>query len=141
VSKLVLDGSMTLSWFLPDEDNDQSREVRKLIEEGAQVLVPSLWGLEVANGLLSAERRKRISQADSTAALEVLARLPIETDAQTGRRAGHDTLALARQHRLSVYDAAYLELATREGAALASLDELLRKAAEALKVPLLPVKL
>jgi predicted nucleic acid-binding protein len=141
MSTLVLDGSMALSWFLPDEKADESDEVRKLIEGGATVQVPSIWPLEVANALLVAERRKRISQADSTAALAALAKLPIELDAETGQRAGHDTIALARQHSLSVYDAAYLELATRRAATLASLDDPLRKAAEKLKVRLLPDKL
>jgi predicted nucleic acid-binding protein len=138
MSKVVLDGSMALSWVLADEKTDQSEAVRKIIEQGAEVRVPSLWPLEVANALLVAERRKRISQTDTTIALEALAKLPIEFDSETGQRAGRDTIALARQHSLSVYDAAYLELVTRQGAVLASLDEALRKAAEKLKVPLLP---
>lgn len=141
MSRLVLDGSLALSWFLLDEVATKGQEVRQLIEDGAEVQVPSIWPLEVANALLVAERRKRISQADSAAALAALAKLPIELDAETGQRAGHGTLALARQHTLSVYDAAYLELVTRTGATLASLDEPLRKAAEKLKVPLLPEKL
>jgi predicted nucleic acid-binding protein len=94
--------------------------------------------LEVANALLVAERRKRISQADTTAALGALQKLPLETDNATGRNAGSDTLALARQNNLSVYDAAYLELAMRQAATLASLDEPLRAAAKKLKVPVLP---
>ena len=140
MSRLVLDGSMALSWFLPDEKTDKSEAVRKLVEDGAEVQVPSIWPLEVANALLVAERRKRISQADSTAALAALAKLPIEIDSETGQRAGRDTIGLARHHSLSVYDAAYLELATRQGAPLASLDAPLRRVAEKLKVPLLPEK-
>ncbi len=100
--------------------------------------MPSIWALEVANALLIAERRRRISQADSTAAWAALQKLPLETDDETSRRAGSNTLALARQQRLSVYDAAYLELAMRQGAPLASLDTVLRDAALVLKVPLLP---
>jgi predicted nucleic acid-binding protein len=138
MSKVVLDGSMALSWVLADEKTDQSEAVRKIIEEGAEVRVPSLWPLEVANALLVAERRKRISQTDTTSALAALAKLPVEIDSETGQRAGRDIIALARQHSLSVYDAACLELVVRQSAALASLDEALRKAAEKLKVPLLP---
>src|SRR5437773_9863415 len=115
---LVLDGSMALSWFLPGEQTDQGQSVRKLIEEGARVLVPSIWALEIANALLVAERRKRITQPDSAAALAALSKLPIETDPETGTRAARDILALARQQTLSVYDAAYLELVMREGATL-----------------------
>lgn len=138
MSKVVLDGSMALSWVLADEKTDQSEAVRKIIEEGAEVRVPSLWPLEVANALLVAERRKRISQTDTTSALAALAKLPVEIDSETGQRAGRDIIALARQHSLSVYDASYLELVTRQSAVLASLDEALRKAAEKLRVPLLP---
>jgi len=70
--------------------------------------------------------------------LTLLRKLPIETDAETALRAGGDILALARQQQLSVYDAAYLELAMRLGIPLASVDGLLRKAAQNLMVPLLP---
>jgi predicted nucleic acid-binding protein len=94
--------------------------------------------LEVANALLVAERRKRISQRDSAAAWAALQKLPIEADAETGERAGRDILALARHRELSIYDASYLELAVRLGTALASLDEPLRAAARRLRVPLLP---
>jgi len=138
VNRLVLDASITLSWFLPGELTDKNQEVRKMIEGGIRTSVPSIWALEVVNALLIAERKKRISQADSAAAWAALQKLPLETDEETGRRAGSDTLALARQQRLSVYDVAYLELAMRQGAPLASLDEVLRDAALALKVPLLP---
>jgi predicted nucleic acid-binding protein len=136
--ELVLDGSITLSWFLPGEHKDNNQAVRKLIEGGARASVPCIWALEVANALLVAERRKRISQGDSAAAWAALQKLPIETDAETGERAGSDILALARQQHLSAYDAAYLELAMRWGVPLASLDEVLRAAARALKVPMLP---
>ena len=135
---LVLDGSIVLSWFLPGECTDKIQAVRKRIEGGAAAWVPSIWALEVANAFLVAERRKRISQADSAAALTLLRKLPIETDAETTSRAGGDILALARQQQLSVYDAAYLELAMRLGIPLASVDGLLRTAARNLMVPLLP---
>jgi predicted nucleic acid-binding protein len=138
MNKLVLDGSLALSWFLADEATDAGQAVRRQIEGGARVRVPAIWALEVANALLVAERRKRISQADVTAALAALQKLPIVTDTETWQRAGSDILALARQHLLSVYDAAYLELAMREAAVLASMDEPLRAVARKLQVSLLP---
>jgi predicted nucleic acid-binding protein len=138
VNRLVLDASIALSWFLPGELTDKNQEVRKLIESGARASVPSIWALEVVNALLIAERRKRISQADSAAAWAALQKLPLETDEETARQAGSNTLALARQQKLSIYDAAYLELAMRKAAPLASLDEALRDAALDLRVPLLP---
>ena len=138
MTDLVLDGSITLSWFLPGESKDDNQAVRTLIEGGAGACVPCIWALEIANSLLVAERRGRISQGDSAAAWAALQKLPIETDVQTSQRARSEILALARQTRLSVYDAAYLELAMRLGVPLASLDEVLREAARKLKVPLLP---
>lgn len=138
---LVLDASVALSWFLPGEHSEEGQSVRQLIEDGAVVLTPCIWGLEIANALLTAERRRRISQADSTAAWNALGQLPIETDEQGVQRAGSNILAVARQCRLSVYDAAYLELAMRRGATLASLDQQLRAAAQTLQVALLPATL
>jgi predicted nucleic acid-binding protein len=134
----VLDCSVTLSWFLPGELTDSNQAVRKMIEGGASASVPCLWALEVANALLVAERRKRISRRDSEAAWAALEKLPTEVDAETGQRAGRDILTLARRQQLSIYDAAYLELAVRLGIPLASLDELLRAAARRLKIPVLP---
>lgn len=88
-----------------------------------------------------AERRKRLDAAGVAQAVALFTQLPVMIDAETNPRAGSDILALARQHTISVYDAAYLELALRRGAALGSLDEPLRKVAKTLGVPLLPVRL
>jgi predicted nucleic acid-binding protein len=132
---------MALSWVLPGELTSATQEVRSQIEGGAKTVVPLHWRLEIANALCVAERRQRISQADTTAALAVLQKLSLETDSETGAKAGGDTLALARQNLLSVYEAAYLELAMRQSAALASLDGSLRAAAKKLKVRLLPESL
>lgn len=138
MNKLVLDGSIALSWVLPDEVNDRTEGIKADIAGGCQTFVPSHWALEVANALCVAERRRRISQAETTAALAAFANIHLAEDTETGRRAGHETLALARQFALSVYDAAYLELAMRHGATLASLDGPLRAAARKLKVPVRP---
>jgi len=84
-----------------------------------------------------AERRKRASQADVAEALGLLNALPILIDGETAQNAGRDTLALARQYGLTIYDAAYLELAMRRGAALATSDRELAKAAKAVGVAVL----
>jgi predicted nucleic acid-binding protein len=103
-------------------------------------LVPALWRWEVANALLMAERRSRITSADNYRHLAHLKALPIEVDALAFEEAWSGTHALARKHKLTVYDAAYLEAAIRHGMALGSLDTALRAAAKAEKVPLLPGK-
>ncbi len=139
MSAIVLDGSVALSWVLPDEHTAGTQAIREFIEAGGRAIVPSHWALEVANGLLVAERRKRLLVADTTAALSALEKLALEHDTETSQRAGREALALAREHALSIYDAAYLELAVRNGATLASLDKPLRTAAKSLNVSLQPV--
>lgn len=88
-----------------------------------------------------AERRKRLDAAGVAQAVSLFTQLPVLLDPETDDHAGSDTLALSRQHALSVHDAAYLELALRRGATLASLDLPLRAIAKKLKVSLLPKKL
>lgn len=92
-------------------------------------LVPAIWGLEVANVLARAESQKLITEARSEAFLALLRKLHIETDPETFSQSLTATLQIARRYRLSSYDAAYLELALREGLPLATLDADLRKAA------------
>jgi predicted nucleic acid-binding protein len=105
----------------------------------AQAFVPELWPLEVANALLVGERRKRSTQADTMTWLGFLASLPIAVDEETRAYAFGSTLSLARDHSLSAYDAAYLELAMRRGLPLATLDDKLKAAARAVGVPLYTV--
>lgn len=91
--------------------------------------MPAIWALEVANALLVSERRHRLTEADTAKFLDLLHKLPFIVDPETCERGTGETLSLAREHGLSSYDAAYLELAMREGLPLATADELLRKAA------------
>src|SRR5437899_498031 len=106
-----------------------------MTERGAWV--PALWRLEVANVLQMNVRHGRHDAAFRDAALADLAILPISIDAETERHAWGSTLRLAEQHRLTLYDAAYLELAQRRGMPLATLDQELRDAASAEGVVLL----
>lgn len=135
MAALVLDASVTLTWFLEDEATAVVARERT-IAEGA--IVPATWPLEVANGLLVNERRRRITAADRAAAFEKLTAMPIELDGETIAHAWDATFDLALAHRLTVYDAAYLELAVRLGLPLASLDGALRAGAQAAGIALLP---
>ena len=133
---LVLDCSVALSWCFEDERTPGTVAVlAQVTEQGA--VVPSLWRLEVANGLQSALRRGRIDAPYRDLALADLALLAIATDPDTEQHAWSATLQLSDQFRLTSYDAAYLELARRRGLPLASLDRELRAAARALGVALL----
>lgn len=130
---LVLDSSATLAWVYADEVTEPIRHVFDLVSASG-AWVPGLWKLEVANILEMGVRRGRHDAAFRNSTLSDLALLPIAVDAETDRQAWGTTLRLSECHRLTVYDAAYLELALRRGLPLASLDGELRRAAQTEKV-------
>ena len=132
---LVLDSSATLAWVYSDETTERIRRLFDAVADDGAV-VPALWRLEVANSLTVAVRRGRIDADFRRAALVDLALLDITTDDQTGVQAWGETLNMADRFQLTVYDAAYLELAERRTLPLATLDAELRAAAKALGVRL-----
>ncbi len=132
----VLDASLALTWCFKDEMTPSTDALSlRLMHEGAYA--PSLWSMEVLNALLMAQRRGRITPEARQEALALLRELPVLIDTETADRAWTLTALLAEQHRLTLYDATYLELAQRLDLPLATLDADLRKAAKALAVPLL----
>jgi predicted nucleic acid-binding protein len=131
----VLDNSIVMAWVFEDETDANAEAVLDRLAS-TRAIAPSLWPLEVANALLVGERRKRIAEAKMIQWLNVLGALPIDIDAETAAHAWSDTIALARGHKLSAYDAAYLELAIRRRLPLATLDEPLKLAAKAVGVSL-----
>lgn len=137
MNALVIDGSTAIGFLMQDEQAAAALKALAAMESGVQTFVPSHWWLEVANGLVMAERRKRVSQADVVEALNLVQALPVLTDDETARRSSSEIAALARQYGLTVYDAAYLELAMRQGATLATDDQALARAATAAGVPVL----
>jgi predicted nucleic acid-binding protein len=133
---LVLDSSAALAWIYADETTEAVQQVFEMVAENG-ALVPSLWRFEVANSLTAAVRRGRIGAEFRNAALADLALLDIATDPHTDAHGWTTTLHLADRFRLTLYDAAYLELAHRRSLPLATLDMELRGAGRALGVPLL----
>jgi len=132
----VVDNSVALAWCFEDEQTPPVMNLLdRVVETGA--FAPSLWPLEALNGLLTAERRKRVDSRDRHRLAGMLRALPVTLDIETADQAWTTTVRLAERHRLSVYDAAYLELAQRRRLPLASLDADLIKAARALGVALL----
>jgi predicted nucleic acid-binding protein len=133
---LVLDTSLTLSWYFEDERTPAADALLdRVANQGATV--PGLWRLEIANGLRTAIRRKRIDEGYRNRAIAQLARLPITVDPDTDRYAWTTILQLADRFALTPYDAAYVELAQRLVLPLATLDGPLRAAATALGIGLL----
>lgn len=132
----VLDCSVTLSWFMPEEKTTANHSLlEELAEDGA--IVPSLWLIEVANTLLFAQRAKRITAHQREKVLHDLEHLPIRIDEEITQRAWHEISDLAEKNALTAYDATYLELALRLKCPLATFDKDLRKAAHRVGVPLI----
>lgn len=124
----VLDASVALAWCFEDETTVfADRVLERLVDTAG--LVPLIWPLEVGNTLIGAERRGRLSQAESERFLELLRQLPIRIEAASLNQMFGEVIALAREQNLSTYDAAYLDLAMRSGLPLVTLDEALRQAA------------
>jgi predicted nucleic acid-binding protein len=133
---LVLDPSLTLSWYFEDERTAGADALLdQVVDRGA--VVPSLWRLEVANGFQTAIRRKRIDAAFRDAALAELATMEITVDSDTDANAWTTTARLSDRFKLTAYDAAYLELAQRRRLPLASLDQPLCRAAISLGLTVL----
>jgi predicted nucleic acid-binding protein len=136
VTGFVIDAASVLAWCFEDESGPEADAlIEKAATEGATV--PALWSLEIANGLAMGERRGRIKPAESAAFVALIEELPVVRDEATGARALHETMSLAREHGLTAYDAAYLELAMRLSLPLATDDRSLRVAAQRIGVALL----
>lgn len=126
---LVIDASVALAWALADEDGPLANHVMARMGETV-FQVPGHWHLEVMNSLLTAERRGRIEPEGTAFAVHLFQQIDMLIDPWTSSHAMGTSYFLAAKHRLTLYDAAYLELALRLGHPLATLDQKLAKAAE-----------
>ena len=131
MTAFVLDNSVAMRWLLSSNRLTDQSYAEAVLESltGAEAIVPNLWHLEAANVLLGAAARKEIEVAEAERFTVQLEKLPIMVDTSTANQAFSHTMSLARAYKLSSYDAAYLELALREGIAIATLDSALAKAA------------
>ena len=123
MSRLVLDCSVTAAWLFEDEVSPYAEAVLHRLAAGHQALAPFIWPLEVSNVFLVGERRGRVTEAQTTAFWETLKAIPIAVDDRAPMTSSDGILALGREHGLSAYDAAYLELAVRNAVPIATLDE------------------
>jgi predicted nucleic acid-binding protein len=129
----VVDASVAACWFMPDERHPIADAAYRRIAHDSAV-TPVLWWYELRNMLIVNERRARLDSAKTARVLQLLSGLPVAIDADVEEEA---LMQLARRHRLTVYDAAYLELALRQRHPLATLDAALSIAARAERVPLI----
>lgn len=130
---LVPDASVALAWLLERVDLHESLLAQHLLEvaHGSHNTVPHIWRVEVANGVLRAERSQRISERQVSAFNQLLDSLPISPDSYDPATSILRTCQLARAHGLTAYDASYLELSMRHRACLATFDRKLADAARA----------
>jgi len=137
LTRIVLDASVALAWLVDRSVSPYAIHVRNSLDAGARGLVPALWHLEMANGLVVATRRKDLAVEDGDKSMEFVEQMlvyAIESDADPVSI--RHVFATARTHQLSVYDALYLDLARRERLPLATLDQRLRAAAKTADVEL-----
>lgn len=130
----VLDSSIALSWFMPDEVAALAL-LDKTVQQGA--IVPTIWLLEIGNVLLCAERANKLTIAQRYQALDALKDLPIKIDQTTLHSTWSKAMELAEHYKLTLYDASYLELALRCNLPLATLDKALNHAAQKIGIIIL----
>ncbi len=135
--EFVVDASIGIAWVHPAQATPQSQALLDAIAAGAGVRAPALWSLETANALLVLTRRGKLTEEERVAALTALAHLSVALDHEMAALAFGRLSELATRYGLSVYDAAYLELALRKKLPLACRDGPLRTAAKRNRVKLL----
>lgn len=133
MAKLVIDASLAAAWCFPEEHTEYTNGVLQMLGGSVDPIAPTLWAYEVRNALLMGLKRGRITQEDADELLRFLGALGVQLSAP---RSYDEIFAVAETHSLTVYDAAYLELAVRENLPLASLDSALRRAAVRVDVAL-----
>jgi predicted nucleic acid-binding protein len=137
LSRFVVDASVALCWYFERQKTPYTEAIFDRLARGDEALVPALWPLEMVNSLVVAARRKTITMAQLDTFVADLRDLPVAVDLGGVGRSYSPVLRLCRQHQLSSYDAAYLDLALVEGVPIATLDRNLRAAARNLGVELL----
>ena len=131
MTAFVLDTSVAMRWLLASNKASDQKYAESVLKSmvNAEAVVPNLWHLEAANVLLGAINRQDVEIAEVERFTVQLENLPVAVDTLTANQVFGHTLSLAKAYRLSSYDAAYLELALREGLPLATLNKDLLRAA------------
>lgn len=137
MTRFVVDASVALCWYFPKQKTAYTEAVLDRLAAGDEALAPALWPLEMVNSLVVAARQKAITPFQLETFIADLKDLPVSIDLDGVGRSYSSIVRLSRQHQLSSYDAAYLDLALVEGVSIATLDKNLRAAASKTGVELL----
>jgi len=135
----VIDNSVVMSWCFKDETSKYTDAILERLGR-ASAYVPAIWPLEVCNVLLVAERRKRLYQKDSAHFISLLLELPIIVEQESPERMLSEIISLAREFKMSSYDASYLDLAMRKGLSIATNDKNMISAARRCSVAIVDAK-
>jgi predicted nucleic acid-binding protein len=141
VSNFVLDASIALAWAVDHPEPAAAREIRQSFLSGRLAIVPQLWVLEIANGLVQAERRGKLDLAEVERARNLYESMMsnyIEVQTDSPQAGFREIQEIARRHKLTAYDASYLFLALQHRLPLATLDAPLIAAAKQSGVAVLP---
>jgi predicted nucleic acid-binding protein len=139
VNAIVVDASVVVAWCFNDDASGVADETLRRLGD-AERWMPSLLPIELANTLALAEKKKRATRQEIRVFFEDFESVGIEVDPEASAHAFHEIYGLCREYELTAYDAVYLELALRKGAALATLDLDLRRAAVQAGVSVVGVK-
>jgi len=133
----VVDSSATVPWCFSDEATPETEALLERLRSGDQAIVPAHWPTEVMNALVMGVRRQRLTFSQVLQFTEALAALPIQIAAPNAVANWDSLLTLATKTQLTLYDAAYLQLAIQHGVPLATLDKELQQAARTAGIPLI----
>ena len=136
-SGFVLDCSVAITWCFEDEATPETDKILDHFNQEIAV-VPALWHLEIANVIALAERKGRLTENEAMEFWSLVDSLPITTDNILPERGRKEIFHLARQYRLTVYDAAYLDISIRYTFPLATLDKELIRVANSINIQTIP---
>jgi predicted nucleic acid-binding protein len=125
----VADASVAIAWVHPAQATAETDAMLARLAAGDSLVVPALWPLEVANALTVLRRRRKLTPDEARIAIEILRELPVVIDHEAAALAFTRLVDLASKHELTVYDAAYIELAMRRQLPLSSNDARMKQAA------------
>lgn len=125
----VADASVAIAWVHPAQATPETDAMLDRLAAGDSLVVPAPWPLEVANALTVLRRRRKLTLDEARTAIEIIRELPAVIDHEAAAMAFTRLVDLATQHELTIYDATYIELATRIQLPLASNDARMKQAA------------
>ncbi len=129
MKRFVLDASVALAWFLDDPVSPYANQVKRALLDGAYAVVPALWHLEMANGLVVAERRRILTSSELSRSMANVEQMTPQIETHSDFVPVRQVLTTARSYNLTAYDAVYLDVARTQGLPIATLDQAIRTAA------------